>query len=149
MLYWRDFAGTKHSLAEIVTAVKNTPVAVEGSPEPVTARELFGEENPWFQDMAENLRLNDPEMLTAVIEFENMYKDYNCEHLLPLISCPVLIIQGNPALGGMLTNEDIERAVAILHPSVTIARMETVGHPLHTQEKEPVLLAITSFLDAL
>jgi hypothetical protein len=27
--------------------------------------------------------------------------------------------------------------------------METVGHPLHTQEKEPVLLALTVFLNTL
>lgn len=33
-----------------------------------------------------------------------------------------------------------------LLPCATVARMESVGHPLHTQEKEPVLLAIEAFL---
>jgi hypothetical protein len=65
-----------------------------------------------------------------------------------MISCPVLIIQGNPAHGGLLTNEEIERALTLL-PRIIIARMETVGHPLHTQEKEPVLFALTSFLETL
>jgi len=148
LLYWRDIAGTEHTHEEIVAALKNTPVAVEGSPDAVLARELFGEENPWFHDMAENLRLNDPEMLTAVIEFDKMYEDYDCEQLFLLISCPVLIIQGSPMHGGLLTDEEIERAVMLL-PQTTIARMQTVGHSLHTQEKEPVLIAITSFLDSL
>ncbi len=68
------------------------------------------------------------------------------EQLFQMISCPVLIIQGSPALGGLLTNEEIERAPTFL-PQARVARMETVGHPLHTQEKEPVLLALTSFLE--
>lgn len=148
LLHWRDFAGPAHSLEEITEALKNTPIAIEGQSSPVPARTLFGEDNAWFRDMAKNLRLNDPEMLTAVIEFDNMHEEYDYEQLFPMIACPVLIIQGNPAHGGLLTNEEIEHALTLL-PRITIARMETVGHPLHTQEKEPVLFAITSFLDTL
>ena len=54
-----------------------------------------------------------------------------------MISCPVLIIQGSQAHGGLLADEEIERALTFL-PQASVARMETVGHPLHTQEKEPV-----------
>ncbi len=43
LLYWRNFAGTKHSFEEIVAALKNTLVAVEWSPEFVSSRDLFGE----------------------------------------------------------------------------------------------------------
>ncbi len=77
-----------------------------------------------------------------------MHEDYDYERLFPLISCPDLIIQGSPTHGGMLTNEEIEQAIMLL-PRVTVARMDTVGHPLHTQEKESVLLAITAFLNTL
>jgi pimeloyl-ACP methyl ester carboxylesterase len=66
----------------------------------------------------------------------------------PLITCPTLIIQGSLAHGGLLTNEEIEQALTLL-PRVTVARMETVGHPLHTQVKEPVLLAMEAFLNTL
>jgi hypothetical protein len=48
----------------------------------------------------------------------------------------------------MLTSEEIEHALTLL-PYATVAHMETVGHPLHTQEKEPVLLAMTTFLKTL
>ncbi len=148
LLYWRDFAGPTHSLEEITEALKNTPIAIEGQATPVPARTLFGEKNPWFRDMAENLRLNDPEMLTAIVEFDRMHEGYDYEQLFPMISCPVLIIQGSPALGGLLTNEEIEHTLTFI-PQARVARMETVGHPLHTQEKEPILLAITSFVDTL
>lgn len=148
LLYWRDWAGPGHSLEEMTEALKNTPITRGGEPDPVAARILFGEENPWFHDLAEHLQHNDPDMLTAVIEFDQMYEGYDYKRLFPLIACPVLIIQGSPMHGGVLTNEEIECALTLL-PCATVARMESVGHPLHTQEKEPVLLAMEAFLNTL
>jgi pimeloyl-ACP methyl ester carboxylesterase len=146
--YWRAWAGSGHSVEELTEALKNTPITVEGEADPVAARILFGEENPWFQDLAEQLRHNDPDMLTAVLEFDQMHECYDYERLFPLIECPVLIIQGSPAHGGQLTDAEIGHALQLL-PRATVARMETVGHPLHTQEKEPVLLAVEAFLTTL
>ena len=148
LLYWRDLAGPGHPVEEITAALKNTPITVAGEPDPVAASILFGEGNPWFHDMAEHLQHNDPDMLTAVIEFDQMHEGYDYERLFPLIACPVLIIQGSPVHGGALTNEEIEHALTLL-PCATVARMETVGHPLHTREKEPVLLAMEAFLNTL
>ncbi len=148
LLYWRELAGSGHSLEEMTEALKKTPITVGGEPDQVAASILFGEENPWFRDMAENLRLLDADMLTAVVEFDQMHEGYDYERLFPLITCPVLIIQGSPTHGGMLTYEEVERALTLL-PRATVARMETVGHPLHTQEKESVLLAMTAFLNTL
>ena len=148
LLYWREWAGPLHSVEEITEALKHTPITVGGEPDAIAASILFGEENPWFQQMAECLQHNDPDMLAAVIEFDQMHEGYDYERLFSLITCPVLIIQGSPAHGGALTNEEIEHARTLL-PRVAVARMETVGHPLHTQEKEPVLLALETFLNTL
>src|SRR5438105_3003174 len=84
----------------------------------------------YVAEMAENLHLNDPTMLDAVIEFDKMHAGYDYERLFPMISCPVLIIQGSPAHGGMLTDEEVARALALL-PCASVARMKAVGHPLH------------------
>ena len=146
--FWRQYAGGRSSLEEVAEALKQTPISVEGHPDLIPARLMFGEEHPWYQEMAKHLYQNDPTMLTAVIEFEQMHEGYEYEHLFPLISCPVLLIQGNPHRGGMLTDEEIEQALTLL-PDVTVARMETVGHALHTQEKEPVLSALSDFLNTL
>ncbi len=100
------------------------------------------------------LRLELPEkecsaaFFDASILLRSPPKGYDYERLFSLIACPVLIIQGSPAQGGMLTNEEIEQALTLL-PDAMVARMETVGHPLHTQEKELVLLAMTAFLNTL
>jgi pimeloyl-ACP methyl ester carboxylesterase len=66
LLYWRKLAGPGHSLEEMTEALKNTPITLGGEPDPVAASILFGAENPWFQDLAEHLQHNDPDMLTAV-----------------------------------------------------------------------------------
>jgi pimeloyl-ACP methyl ester carboxylesterase len=146
--FWQELAGPRHSPEEIAEALKRTPISMEGQPDLVPSSFLYGDEHPWYRQMAEHLHHNDPDMLAAVIEFEQMHKGYDFEQLFPMISCPVLIIQGSLAHGGMLTNEEIEHALALLS-SATVARMETVGHPLHTQEKEPVLLALKAFLNKL
>jgi pimeloyl-ACP methyl ester carboxylesterase len=148
LLYWREWAGPRHSVEEIAQALKNTPITVEGQPDPLAARLLFGEEHPWFHRMAEDLQHNDPDMLTAVIEFEQMHEGYDSQRLLPLIVCPTLIIQGSLAHGGMLTDEEVEQALRLL-PCARVARMLTVGHPLHTQDEEPVLAAMEAFLSTL
>lgn len=148
LLYWRALAGSSRSLEEITEALKKTPITVGKDADLVEARILFGEENPWFREMAEQLRLLDPDMLTAVIEFEQMREGFDYQRLFPLITCPTLLIQGSPTNGGMLTDEEIEQALALL-PDATVARMETVGHPLHTQETEPVLQALNTFLKRL
>jgi len=148
LLIWREMSGPGHSSEEVIEALKNMPVFAPGKAEAVHARMLFGEDSPWFPYMAENLRLLDPEMLIAVIEFDKMHEEYDCERLFPHISCPVLIIGGNPELGGSLTDEEIAAAVALL-PDARVARLKTVGHSLDYPEKEPLLLAMTSFLDEL
>lgn len=145
--FWQELAGTRYSLEEIAEKLKETPIR-EREADPVPIRSLFGEEHPWYREMAEHLQHNDPDMLAAVIEFDQMHEQYEYEHLFPMISCPVLIIQGSPERGGMLTDEEIEHAVTLL-PRATVARMETVGHPLFLEEKEPVLLAMKAFLDTL
>lgn len=148
LLYWRQWAGPLHSVEEIAQALKNTPITTEDRASPVAAHTLFGEENPWFQQMAEHLQHNDPDMLTAVIEFDQMHQGYDAHRLFPQIGCPTLIIQGSPVHGGMVSDEEIELARALL-PRLTVARMKTVGHGLHTQDKEPVVEVMQAFLNTL
>jgi pimeloyl-ACP methyl ester carboxylesterase len=148
LVTWRDLAGTARSMEEVLEAIKDTPLEVPGKPQPVPARVLYGEDHPGHLWMAANLRGNDPEMLDAVIEFDEMHAAYDYEYLFPQITCPVLIIQANPALGGAISDEEVERALTLL-PDATVARLETVGHELFWPEKAPALRAIEHFLDSL
>jgi pimeloyl-ACP methyl ester carboxylesterase len=99
LLLWREMSGPSHSLDEIAAALMEMPVYPPQQAEPVPAHVLFGDTSPWFPYMAECLHLLDPDMLTAVLEFEEMHAAYDCEQLFPLITCPVPLSRGILNLG--------------------------------------------------
>ena len=77
-----------------------------------------------------------------------MFEGYKDEELLPAVSCPVLLLQGNPALGAAMTDNDVKRALS-LFPQATHVRIEETGHELHLNRPESVIKAITYFLESL
>ena len=61
---------------------------------------------------------------------------------------PLLLLQADPALGGVLPEGDVSRATAI-HPQTTHARFDGLGHMMHMHDPERVLQVATPFLEAL
>jgi pimeloyl-ACP methyl ester carboxylesterase len=89
----------------------------------------------------------DPEVM-AMFRDGRMMDGFHPEAVLRRIACPVLLLQGNPALGAVMTDEDVVRALAVL-AEATHVRFDNLGHGLHVQDPEPVLAAVTSFLESL
>ncbi|MDP9359760.1 MAG: alpha/beta hydrolase [Chloroflexota bacterium] len=144
---WHRLAGRPE--AEIAAALRDMPVSVPGASSPVRAGDAFGEESPWFAFQAANLNRLDPGVLTAVLEGpEVMLAGYDPEVLLPAISCPVLILQADPAEGGLLSDAEVEKGLRLL-PHARHVRLEGIGHELHGLHADRVLEAITPFLDAV
>jgi len=144
---WRDLAGGRLSIAEIVDALKDAPWEIPGQDEPVTMRETLGEEASIYGWIAANLYYNDPDMLTAVLDGTTT-ASYEMEKLLPAIRCPVLLLQADPDTGGMMTDAEVERALPLLaHPRHV--RLERTGHFIFAPEKEPALRAATEFFESL
>jgi pimeloyl-ACP methyl ester carboxylesterase len=85
-------------------------------------------------------------------EFQRYYPGFCPDTCLSEITCPVLLLQGDPSgilgIGGLLTDNDGERAVATLK-DVTVASFQGIGHGLHTQRLDEVAQAILYFLDTL
>jgi pimeloyl-ACP methyl ester carboxylesterase len=144
---WHRLAG--RPAAEIAGALRDMPVFVPGIEEPVRAGDAFGEDNPWFEFQAMNLHRLDPGMLAAVrIGRAVMREGYDPETLLPAISCPVLILQADPAAGGALSDEEVEKGLRLL-PRATHVRLEGIGHELHGLHAQRVLDAIGPFLESV
>ena len=144
---WRDLAGGRLSIDEIVEALKDSPTEIPGQDEPVTMREKHGENSGVFAFVATNLYYNDPDMLTAVLD-GTMTAGYEMEKVLPAIRCPVLLLQADPDAGGMMTDAEVERALPLLaHPRHV--RFEQTGHMLFIPSKEPVLRAMVEFFNSL
>ena len=144
---WHRLAG--RPVAEIAAALREMPVRVSGAATPARAGDAFGEESPWFAFQATNLHRLDPGMLAAILAGpEAMLEGYEPEALLPAIACPVLILQGDPADGGLLSDREVERALRLL-PRPTHRRLDGIGHELHGAHPERVLAAIGPFLEAV
>lgn len=74
----------------------------------------------------------------------------NVDELLSRIACPVLLVQGNPALGALLTSEAVDHAMSLLADG-SHALIEKTGHDLGRENWEvaPLLAAATDFLESL
>lgn len=64
------------------------------------------------------------------------------------LKCPVLLLQADTALGGMLVDADVERLRA-LATDVTLVHMPGVGHMMHWQRTQEIASLTFNFLEAL
>jgi pimeloyl-ACP methyl ester carboxylesterase len=89
----------------------------------------------------------DPEQFTWVLE-DRMFSGLDLATLLPRISCPVLLIQCNPALGGVLHDTTAQTAAALLPDCIHVYRPD-VGHLI--PQEQPVQLAqmVADFVEML
>lgn len=96
---------------------------------------------------ARYLREVDPRVLLPIVAGEWL-AGYDLDAVLRGIRCPTLVLQADPACGGMLTDVDADR----LRQSIadcTCVRLPGVGHLIHWQATEATLRLVTGFLESL
>lgn len=146
---WRDLAGGQRPLSEVIEALKDAPTEMPGRDAPLPMREKHGEDAPVFEWLATNLYHNDPDMLTVLLDdFDAFSAGYEMDHVLPAVRCPALLLQADPASGGLMTDAEVERALSLLARPVHV-RLEGVSHFLYDQGPEPVLRALTDFFGSI
>jgi len=146
---WHRLAGRPE--AEIAVALRQSPIQLPGETELRTVGEVFGQDDPWFAHQATSLYQLDPDMLAAVLAGpEVMLEGYDPEVLLPKVSCPVLLLQADPAIGNALPDDQVALAMRLL-PIATHVQLQGTGHPLHAPPAgtEVVMRAIAPFLATL
>jgi pimeloyl-ACP methyl ester carboxylesterase len=99
-----------------------------------------------LRSLSQSLSQLDPEV-TATFRAGHLTDGYTPEALLPRVRCPVLLLQADPAHGGLMTDGDVRGALALL-PDARHVRLDGVGHGLHVEDAEPVLAAVRDFLAA-
>jgi len=136
LLIWRDLATSDRSREEIAIALREQQVEFEGRSG--RAEDLMPKDSTWFDFMAGCLRDLDPTMLDAVIEFDEMHAGFLADRLLPKITCPILLIQADPAHGGGLGDADVAQARA-LRPDLRVVRIAGAGHSTYPWKVEDSL----------
>ena len=112
---WRPLAGGNRPFTEVIAGLKEILIHWPAGAPLRPAREALGEDSPWFPFMAESLGRLDPDMLGALLEdVQTTAAGYDMEVYMPRIRCPVVLLQGDPVVGGMMTDAEVERAKALL-----------------------------------
>jgi pimeloyl-ACP methyl ester carboxylesterase len=102
---------------------------------------------PLLHDWAMSLVRVDPEVLRALAD-GRLLAGYAAETLLPQVRCPTLLIQADPALGGNMTERDVQRATALLRDAARV-RLVGLGHGLHQEDPAAVLAPFMAWAEQL
>jgi pimeloyl-ACP methyl ester carboxylesterase len=83
-------------------------------------------------------------------DFDVFARGYDYKQILNQIKCPLLFITGDPALGSVMTQEEMSYLSEGLE-NVRTVRIQGVGHLLHLQDfgQKPVLKEVMTFLDRI
>ncbi len=148
LLAWRALSGGSVPLAEVIEALKDAP-SWAGDPNAPRMRALLGEDHPMFSALAENLYAQDPEVLTGMLEnFERFAAGYDMRTLLPAIRCPVLLLQADPAAGAVMSDAEVQLALALL-PQGAHVMLSGIGHAFHNERPDLVVEAINNWYYSL
>jgi pimeloyl-ACP methyl ester carboxylesterase len=110
----RDLAAKGHPQAELTR---------------IMTERLSGQAALAARARAASLHQIDPAVLTAIIENRSI-RDYDLGDRLARIACPVLLLQGNPDLGGALSDAEARWAASLI-PRCSHVAIPDIGHAIH------------------
>ena len=108
---------------------------------------LPGCDDPYLSAWARSLSMLDPEVLDMTLD-GRAFQGWDPATLVKGIRCPTLLMQADPKMGGVMSDDDIAR-VREACPGVQVTRLNGIGHSLHMYEAAPVVRALTNFLVAI
>jgi pimeloyl-ACP methyl ester carboxylesterase len=146
----RQLAGWEGPIQQLTKKLATFPVP--GQDPPVTYGELPDVHVVELREWARSLMQLD----TGVTELhaegrrEEFMEAFDFESLLSAVSCPVLLLQGEPSQGAIMTDADVDYAMALL-PEAYHVQIEDTDHGLgmNNWEVAPLLRAMVSFLESL
>jgi len=143
----RDLARRGGSLESIAEGIGNISLPVPTTDESVEIRQLPGNDEAYLLSWARCVQQVDADAYDMTLDGSAL-EDWDGETVLRGISCPTLLLQGSPELGGLMSDADVSLATRLLAHH-THVRFRNLGHALFIQQPEPVLRAVTNFLESL
>jgi len=132
------------SQTELAVGMGKISLRVPGLDELVRIEELPGNTPDVLAEWARTAIRTDPDAIQMTVD-GSAFEGWQPEQLLPEISCPTLLLQGNPELDGLLSDEDVKLAMRLV-PNTQHVKYPLLGHGLFMQQARPVLNAVTEFL---
>lgn len=132
------------SQPEMAAGIGKIELQIPGFDEVLRIEELPGNTYPVLMEWARCAMLTDPETLAMMIDGSS-FTGWDPRQILPQIPCPTLLLQGNPELDALLTDDDAKLALSLL-PHARHVKFPLLGHALFMQQAKPVLKEIYQFL---
>jgi len=145
LLHRRNLIASVHSLDEMTAALANEPVKLPGHDEPVRRGEV--EDEAEIQRGAEMLIQLDPEVYTFGWD-GRLAEGYTMDAVLEQVACPTLLLQANPALGGLVDDELAGHAMELL-PNGTLVSIPEARHDIYRSQPFAARQATAQFLESL
>jgi pimeloyl-ACP methyl ester carboxylesterase len=137
----------KPSQQELAVGIGKIEIHIPGFDRALRIEELPGNPESVLMEWARSAALTDPEALAMTLDGSS-FAGWDPAQLLPQISCPTLLLQGNPELDALLTDDDVKLVLEFL-PNARHVKFPLLGHALFMQQAKPVLNAMLSFLGSL
>ena len=97
-----------------------------------------------LRSLAKSLNQLDPEVM-AFFRDGRLVEDYHPETLLPRVTCPVLLLQGDQEREALMTDADVRSALSLL-PDASHVYFPGLGHGLHVEDPVQVLDVVQPFI---
>jgi pimeloyl-ACP methyl ester carboxylesterase len=132
------------SQAELAGAMGKIVIPAPGFEDAVPIEELPGNTSELLHEWARCAFRTDPDAIAMTVD-GTAFAEWAPENVLPQISCPTLLLQGNPELDGLLSDDDVKLTLRLL-PKAQHVRSPLLGHALFMHQAKPVLDAVTGLL---
>lgn len=132
---------------ELARGIGKIEIHFPGINEGIRLEELPGNNEAVLREWARTAIRTDPECLRMTLD-RSSHTGWDPEEVLPRITCPVLLLQGNPGLDALLSDSDVALANRLL-PCAQHVKFPLLGHALFMQQAKPVLDEVLRFLAAL
>jgi pimeloyl-ACP methyl ester carboxylesterase len=148
----RDLAGSGLAVPELASALADLPVSVPGQDASIRYGDLPGIDTAHLWGWAKTLSQVDPDaaFYHAAGRLHEYVEKVDLDTALQRVTCPVLLLQGDPSQGGAVSDGDVERALSLLANGLHV-QLTGAGHDLGlgAWQVAPLLRVVTSFLDAI
>jgi pimeloyl-ACP methyl ester carboxylesterase len=145
----RELAGSNQPVGELAQALADMPTMAPGVDK---VGDLPGVDDAYLRSWARTVSRLDPDVLAYHSEgrAREFLGGFDLEKTLERVPCPVLLLQGSPELGALMSPRSVEYVHAFLQ-DVSHVLVESAGHDLglSTWQVGPLLRAMMDFLESL
>jgi pimeloyl-ACP methyl ester carboxylesterase len=141
----QQFAGDARSVREIATDLSN--VLLHDPENGKTIRLGTVRDTTTLRFSAAALKLVDRDVFSPIVSGEWL-KGYDVETVFSNLHCPALLLQADPAAGGMLMDQDAS-LVSRLAADLSLVRFQGTGHMIHSTRTTDLVNMVHSFLESV